>query len=83
MLPILQPDTAHVVWSFNTADPTDPLGKMAKYHNFTGSVSINLLSGLPEPPAEQDNLQSFDVAVTNVICNLQQINSVSRNSVSM
>ena len=62
----LQPDTARVLWSFSTSDPSDPLGATAIRHNFQGAVSVNLLSGITVPPAEPADLQYFDVAVTNV-----------------
>ena len=55
-----------MVWSFSTSDPTDTLGNTALEHDFQGVVSVNLLSGLTEPPAEPDDLQYFDIIVTNV-----------------
>ena len=55
-----------MVWSFSVADPTDPLGETALFHNHMGSLSVNLLSGITEPPAEPDDLRYFDVVVSNV-----------------
>ena len=55
-----------MVWSFNANDPTDPLGSTATPHDYEGSVSINLLNGLTDPPDEPDDLQFFDVVVPNV-----------------
>ena len=62
----LQSDTARVIWSFSTSDPSDSLGVTALRHNFEGAVSVNLLSGITAPPADPANFQYFDVAVTNV-----------------
>ena len=55
-----------MVWSFSVADPTDPRGMTAQTHNYKGSLSVNLLSGITEPPAEPADLQYFDVVVSNV-----------------
>ena len=55
-----------MVWSFSTIDPTDPLGNSAVQHDYQGSLSVNLLSGLTDTPTEPDNLQFFDVVVSNV-----------------
>ena len=52
-----------MVWNFSTNDPTDPLGETADYQ---GSLSVNLLSGLTDTPAEPNNLQFFDVVMSNV-----------------
>ena len=55
-----------MVWSFSVADPTDPLGMTAQRHDYVGSLSVNLLSGLIEPPAEPADLRYFDVIMPNV-----------------
>ena len=55
-----------MVWSFSTSDPTDGRGNTALQHDYEGVVSLNLLSGLTDPPAEPDDLQYFDAIVTNV-----------------
>ena len=55
-----------MVWSFGVADPTDPLGTTAQRHDYMGSLSVNLLSGLTEPPTEPTDLRYFDVIVSNV-----------------
>ena len=55
-----------MVWSFSVADPTDPRGMTAQYHDYKGSLSVNLLSGITEPPSEPADLQYFDVVVSNV-----------------
>ena len=55
-----------MVWSYSVSDPTDPQGEMAQVHDFMGSLSVNLLSGLTEPPAEPADLSYFDVVVSNV-----------------
>ena len=66
ILLFLQPETARVVWSFSVSDPTDSLGETAQVHDYMGSLSVNLLNGLIEPPPEPANLQYFDVVVSNV-----------------
>ena len=66
ILLFLQPETARVIWSFSVSDPTDPRGETAQFHDFMGSLSVNLLSGLTEPPAEPADLRYFDVVVSNV-----------------
>ena len=55
-----------MVWSFSISDPTDSLGETASFHDYMGSLSVNLLSGLTEPPAEPADLKYFDVVVSNV-----------------
>ena len=62
----MQVGTARIVWSFSNNDPSDPLGANAEFHNYQGSVSVNLLGGLTSPPSEPTDLQSFDLAVSNV-----------------
>ena len=55
-----------MVWSFGDADPTDPLGETAEFHDHMGSLSVNLLNGLTDPPVEPDDLRYFDVVVSDV-----------------
>ena len=62
----MQTGTDRVVWSFSTSDPSDPLGETASFHNYQGSLSLNLLGGFTNPPSSPDNLQSFDFRVLNV-----------------
>ena len=64
----MQPETARVVWSFSNNDPGpgDSLGETAQFHNYQGSVSLNLLGGLSNPPKQPDNMEFFDLTVTNV-----------------
>ena len=54
------------MWSFNANDPTDPLGETAQFHMYQGSISLNFLGGLSNPPAEPDDIEFFDLTVTNV-----------------
>lgn len=35
-------------------------------HSERGSLSLNLLGGLPEPPPDPDDLDYFDIRVNNV-----------------
>ena len=68
-IPVLQSSTARVVWSFNSNDPTDPSGSDAMQHEFMGSRSLNLLSGLPsvDTSDEEDFLEVLvdDVSVAS------------------
>ena len=62
----MQTGTARVVWSFSMSDPSDPLGESARFHDYQGSLSLNLLGGFTSPPSDPDDLQSFDFTVSNV-----------------
>ena len=62
----MQIGTTRTIWSFSNNDPSDPLGETAVAHNYQGSASINLLGGLTSPPSEPADLQSFDLAISNV-----------------
>lgn len=62
----MQAETSRIIWSFSISDPTDSRGETAQFHNYQGSVSINLLGGLSDPPKEQDDLEFFDLTVSNV-----------------
>ncbi len=58
-----------MVWSYRTTDLTDPTGAEASQHDFAGSRSINLLSGLPTRIEFPDDQESIQVNVSNVCCN--------------
>ena len=60
--------TARIVWSFNADDPSDFFGNTAEPHDYQGSLSLNLLGGLNNPPPAPDDMQSFDLTVSNVRC---------------
>ena len=62
----MQAETARVVWSFSRNDSMDPLGETAQFHDYQGSASLNLLGGLSNPPKQPDNMEFFDLTVTNV-----------------
>ena len=54
-----------MVWSYSATDPTDPTGAGAAQHNFAGSRSINLISGLPNgnsPPLENERSLAIEVS---------------------
>ena len=55
-----------MVWSFSTSDPSDPCGESASIHNYQGSLSLNLLGGFTNPPSDPDDVQSFDLRVSDV-----------------
>lgn len=58
--------TERIVWSFSGNDPSDSLGSDAAFHSHQGSLSLNLLGGLSSPTTVPDDLQSFDITVSNV-----------------
>ena len=56
-----------MVWSYSATDPTDPTGAGAAQHDFAGSRSINLISGLPNGnSAPMDNELFLDIEVSGV-----------------
>ena len=62
----MQANTARVIFSWNDNDPTTPDGSDAMRHMVRGSISINLLGGLPDPPPEPSDTRSFTFTVNNV-----------------
>ena len=63
----LQTETARVIWAFHTTD--DPMSEELTFsliHSEKGSVSLNLLGGLPDVVPDPEDLQYFDIAVDNV-----------------
>lgn len=63
----IEANTARVVYSWNTVDPADANSVM--YHGFTqrGSASINLLGGQRETVPDPVDVESFTIAVTDVV----------------
>lgn len=62
----MQADTSRVIWSFSeTLDPQE-LSQTSKGHSRQGSMSLNLLGGLNNPPPDPSDVASFDVTVNNV-----------------
>ncbi len=60
----MQADTARVIWSYHSSDP---LSESAfPRHEAQGSISLNLLAGLPEDRAEPDDTMKFPITVGNV-----------------
>lgn len=59
----LQADTARVIWSYHSNDPTSDSG--IPEHEAKGSASLNLLGGLAEERVEP-NSQDFSILVNNV-----------------
>ena len=63
----LQTETAKVIWSFH--DTTDPSSEDITFdliHAYKGSISLNLLGGLPSAAPDPDDLRYFDITVDNV-----------------
>ena len=63
---LLQAETARVIFSWNDVDPTMPDGSDASRHMTRGSASLNLLGGLPDPPPEPSDSETFFVGVDSV-----------------
>ena len=65
---VLQANTARVIFSWNDVDPTMPDGSDAMYHTTTGrgSASVNLLGGIPDPPPEPSDSETFFIGVDSV-----------------
>jgi hypothetical protein len=59
-------ETSQIVYSWNdnfqSSDDSNQLG----YHTTKGSTSVNLLSGLPNPPNTPEDSQSFTIGVQQV-----------------
>lgn len=66
VLIIFQADTARIIWSWQTNDPTS--ANALAMHNFQGVTSLNLLGGLPNPPQDPEDVQYFDITISNVSC---------------
>ena len=67
ILLLLQSNTARVLWSFHdTTDPTSEDIPSSLIHSHKGSVSLNLLGGLPSAPPDPEDLQFYDVTVDRV-----------------
>ena len=63
---VLQANTARVIFSWNDVDPTMPDGSDAMRHTTRSSASLNLLGGLPDPPPEPSDSETFFVGVDSV-----------------
>ncbi|KAL5500620.1 hypothetical protein EMCRGX_G012211 [Ephydatia muelleri] len=63
----IKPDTARVVFSWGAADPADT-SLSGQYHGSNrGSVSLNLLGGLVNPPPQPSDAKNFTIAVNEVV----------------
>ena len=60
----MQPETARVVWSWHSEDPTAP--DLITQHQFQGSLSLNLLGGLNEDREIPSDTETFTINVENV-----------------
>jgi len=54
ILIIFQADTARIIWSWHTNDPTS--ANALAMHNFQGVTSLNLLGGLPNPSQDPEDV---------------------------
>eukprot|EP00731_Ephydatia_muelleri_P011383 Em0006g277a len=67
----IKPDTARVVFSWGAADPADT-SLSGQYHGSNrGSVSLNLLGGLVNPPPQPSDAKNFTIAVNQVAIPVQ------------
>ncbi|KAL5460037.1 hypothetical protein EMCRGX_G033450 [Ephydatia muelleri] len=67
----IKPDTARVVFSWGAADPADT-SLSGQYHGSNrGSVSLNLLGGLVNPPLQPSDAKNFTIAVNQVAIPVQ------------
>ena len=70
---LLQLETQRIIYSWNDNTPTvtqnaDGTETYSIYrHTYQGSTSINLLSGLPDPPDMPNDAETFTIAVNEVI----------------
>ena len=55
-----------MVWSWHSGDPATPDSVMQ--HEYMGSMSINLLGGLGNPPSQPSDSDSFIIANIDVSC---------------
>ena len=63
----MQSETARVLWSFHaTTDPTSEDIPRDLIHTYKGSVSLNLLGGLPSAAADPEDIQTYDINVDSV-----------------
>ena len=53
-----------MIYSWHDDDPVDS-GSLSR-HRVRGTVSLNLIGGLQDPPPDPTNLNSFKIAVENV-----------------
>ena len=65
-MPNLQAETARVIWSFHDTDPSSQDLTFSDIHSRKGSVSLNLLGGLPDAAPDPHDLDYYDVAVDKV-----------------
>ena len=63
----MKSETARVIWSFAAADPSSQDLTFSDIHSRKGSVSLNLLGGLPDAAPDPQDLEYYDVTVNGVI----------------
>jgi hypothetical protein len=62
-----QADTSRVVFAWNNDDPANDDPDAVVYHGENrGSSNLNLLSGVTNPPMNEDPVESFTLAVDDV-----------------
>lgn len=54
------------MWSFKEQDPPNGADGQFILHDFKGSMSLNLLGGLVNPPSDPPGTESFAIEVENV-----------------
>ncbi len=69
---IFQAETARVVWSYHSQDPSSLTQLGSLVHQEKGSASLNLLGGSVEDRVET-NSASFSITSDNVCCNKDKL----------
>ena len=62
----MKSETARVIWSFATNDPSSQDLMFSDIHSRKGSVSLNLLGGLPDAAPDPQDTETYDVTVNEV-----------------
>ena len=67
-----------MIWSFLTGDdPASEELSFDDFHSREGSVSLNLLGGLPSRAPEPEDLQYYDINVDNVSCSVALLHTLA------
>ncbi len=69
---IFQAETARVVWSYHSQDPSSLTQLGSLVHQEKGSASLNFLGGSVEDRVET-NSASFSITSDNVCCNKEKL----------
>ena len=73
---VLQANTARLIFSWNDNDPAMQDGSDAMRHTTRGAASVNLLGGLPDPPPEPRDSETFFIGVNSVSSDIPAQNNM-------